>query len=313
VGASKDGTCNSRGRFFHRDSATALVCEMHCLAIRLASATEANSSRFGFLYATISSMNTVSIFTDGSSRGNPGPGGWGAIIIASNDEVKSLAQVIEIGGGERHTTNNRMELMAVIEGLEKVQSSIRQLADKVQSETQVKVFSDSSYVINGITKWIHGWKRNGWKTKTKDDVVNVDLWQKLDDVVVQIGASSISWKYVGGHIGVAGNERCDEIATGYADGEEVTLYDGPLSGYSVANILDVSHDETLLKAKKSSSSKSNIKAYSYVSSVGGKVEIHHSWADCEKRVKGAKGARFKKSIDANDEKNIIDDFSSLLF
>ncbi|MBP6858385.1 MAG: ribonuclease HI [Candidatus Pacebacteria bacterium] len=252
-------------------------------------------------------MNIISIFTDGSSRGNPGPGGWGSVVVDGNT-------VIELGGGEKHTTNNRMELSAAIYGLQKASEAFGKVRNDAEN-TSVKIFSDSSYVINGITKWVHGWKRNGWKTKTKDDVVNVDLWQKLDDAVAQIGTKNISWEYVGGHIGVAGNERCDEIATGYADGDEVKLYEGTLSGYSIPNILDVSHDETLLKAKKSSSSKSksSAKAYSYVSSVGGKIEIHHTWAECEKRVKGAKGARFKKSFSPENEKEVIDEFGALLF
>lgn len=244
----------------------------------------------------------ITIFTDGSSRGNPGPGGWGSIVVSDDS-------VAELGGGEKHTTNNRMELVAAIEGLTKVGS--RQ--SSVDSKLQVKVFSDSSYVINGITKWVHGWKRNGWKTAGKQDVSNADLWQRLDAAVADIGAQNVSWKYVGGHIGIVGNERCDEIATAYADGEDPKLYDGPLSSYAIKNILDVSHDENLLKAKKSSSaskSKSGAKAYSYVSSVGGKIEIHRTWAECEKRVKGAKGARFKKSFSPENEKEIIDEYSS---
>lgn len=252
-------------------------------------------------------MNTISIFTDGSSRGNPGPGGWGSVVV-------SVDSVTELGGGEKHTTNNRMELMAAIYGLQKASEAFGKVRNAAESPS-IQVFADSSYVINGITKWVHGWKRNGWKTKTKDDVVNVDLWQKLDDVVAAIGSKNIRWEYVGGHIGVAGNERCDEIATEFADGDEVNLYDGPLSGYSIKNILDVSHDDALLKAKKSSSSKSksSAKAYSYVSSVGGKIEIHRTWAECEKRVKGAKGARFKKSFSPVNEKEIIDEYSALLF
>ncbi|MEN9912613.1 MAG: hypothetical protein RLY66_21 [Candidatus Parcubacteria bacterium] len=246
----------------------------------------------------------ITIFTDGSSRGNPGPGGWGSVVVADD-------RVIELGGGEKNTTNNRMELMAAIGGLKKTS----EISGDVEG-VNVVVNSDSSYVIKGITMWVHGWKRNGWKTANKGDVSNVDLWQMLDDAVAQIGSKNVSWKYVGGHIGIAGNERCDEIATSYADGEHPELYDGPLSGYTIKNILDVSHDEGLLKAKKSSSSskaKSGAKAYSYVSSVGGKIEVHRTWAECEKRVKGAKGARFKKSFDPVNEKEIIDEYGALLF
>lgn len=272
-------------------------------------------------------MNTTVIFTDGSSRGNPGPGGWGTVIVTGDKSQVGASEqaqaksrnsadinVIELGGGEKHTTNNRMELMAAIEGLRRVasdKSQVEKNQGKIYGDVQIKIFSDSSYVINGITKWVHGWKRNNWQTQAKKDVLNVDLWRALDSAANEVGPRNISWEYVDGHIGIAGNERCDEIATGYADGDHVELYDGPLSTYSIVNILDVSHDASLLKAKKSASSKSKsgAKAYSYVSSVGGKIETHHSWAECEKRVKGVKGARFKKSFDANDEKSIIDDWS----
>lgn len=241
---------------------------------------------------------TISIFTDGSSRGNPGPGGWGTVVVT--DE-----KVVELGGGENNTTNNRMELMAVIHGLTK--------ADEIAGEKEmpVQVYTDSSYVINGITKWIQGWKRNGWLTKTKDDVQNKDLWMELDGALNEVGSGNVSWKYVGGHVGIAGNERCDVIATSFADGENTELYNGPLSNYSIKNILDTSHDKVKAKAKKASSSRSNAKAYSYISSIGSEIKIHHTWTECEARVKGARGARFKKSLNAMDEAAIIEEFSTL--
>ncbi len=246
-------------------------------------------------------MNSTIIFTDGSSRGNPGPGGWGSVVFGNGE-------IIELGGAEKNTTNNRMELTAVIQGLRKAWEGF------AQGRPTHIVYTDSSYVINGITKWIHGWKRNGWKTKTKDDVLNKDLWMNLDEVLNTVGARNVSWKYVGGHVGIAGNERCDVIATSFADGEKIKLYNGPLSDYSIKNILDVSHDKAKVKekiaAKKSSSSRSNAKAYSYISSIGGEIKIHHTWAECEKRVKGAKGARYKKSLDAMNEAEIIDEFST---
>lgn len=247
-------------------------------------------------------MNEIFVFTDGSSRGNPGPGGWGA-IVAMKDQ-----RVVELGGASAQTTNNRMELMAAINGLQRA-------LDLAKPEgTSVTVYSDSSYVINGITKWVRGWKANGWKTKTKDDVMNVDLWQDLDATVSAlasaVGSDALSWTYVGGHIGVRGNERCDEIATALADGDKVDLYDGPFASYPISDILDISHDESKLAFKKSlQGSKSGGKAYSYVSMVGGKVETHKTWAECERRVKGAKGARYKKALNPAHEKEIIEEFS----
>jgi ribonuclease HI len=244
-------------------------------------------------------MTSTTIFTDGSSRGNPGPGGWGAIVISDIEtQNKEKQTVTELGGGEDTTTNNRMELMAAAEGL-----------THAPKDSVITVFTDSKYLINGITSWIKGWKSNGWITKTKDDVVNKDLWMKLDHVT---HGRTITWKYVGGHIGIIGNERCDHIATAFADGRDIKLYSGDLSNYDLQNILDVSHDSDAMKAKKSSSSRSNTKAYSYVSSVNGEIHVDHTWADCEKRVKGKKGARYKKSLDVNDEQQIIEEFEEMM-
>lgn len=244
----------------------------------------------------------ITIFTDGASRGNPGPGGWGAVKVASGKEQvapvqgqASEMQVTELGGSESHTTNNRMEICAAIAGLKTCEAG-----------NSITLYTDSSYLINGITKWVSGWKRNGWITKTKEDVMNKDLWMELDATVA---GKKISWTHVGGHIGSPGNERCDEIATSMADGTPTNLYQGPLSGYSIKNIFDVSHDEAKLVAKKSSSSRSRAQAYSYVSAVGGVVQTHRTWAECEKRVKGVKGARFKKSLNVADEAAVKAEFS----
>lgn len=154
-------------------------------------------------------MSTI-IYTDGSSRGNPGPGGWGAIIAGTKT-------VTEIGGRESQTTNNRMELSAAIEAL------------KLNPTQPVTVFSDSEYVIKGITEWIHGWIKKGWKNSQKKAVLNQDLWEKLYDVTE---GKDITWKYVRGHVGTPGNERCDVIATSYADGEPVALYTGSVDNYT---------------------------------------------------------------------------------
>src|SRR3989338_95980 len=178
-------------------------------------------------------MNQVIIFTDGSSRGNPGPGGWGAIVITkqiSKEGKTEKESVVELGGFEKNTTNNRMELTAVIWGLRKAS----EMSGKVRNDMMdlhTQVYTDSSYVINSITKWIHDWKRNGWMTKAKKGVLNKDLWIELDEVLNKIGARNVSWRHVGSHIGIAGNERCDFIATSLADGDKIELYSGSLSGY----------------------------------------------------------------------------------
>jgi len=254
-----------------------------------------------FFYATI--LRMITIFTDGSSRGNPGPGGWGAVVIAegkkqrSKEAKEAQLEVTELGGAEDPTTNNRMELKAAIEGLK-----------SAKKDSVVTVHSDSSYVINGITKWVKGWQRKDWKTMQKKDVENRDLWEELIEAVE---GRSVSWKYVGGHVGILGNERCDHIATAFADGRKIPLYKGPLNAYDLPDILDISLDEEKSTKKSSSSSRSRAAAFSYVSSVGGIIETHKTWAECEKRVKGAKGARYKKALTAADEAVIMGEFSAL--
>ena len=136
-------------------------------------------------------MNSVEIFTDGACRGNPGPGGWG-VLMRFGGEEKTLC------GGERDTTNNRMELTAVIEGLA-----------ALKRPCEVTVTSDSTYVLKGIQEWMANWKKRGWKTASKQPVKNVDLWQKLDAV---IGEHKIDWQWVKGHSGHRENEIADQLA-----------------------------------------------------------------------------------------------------
>lgn len=135
--------------------------------------------------------NKIIIHTDGACSGNPGPGGWGAILVYNGTRK-------EISGGEAETTNNRMELTGAIMALE-----------SIKRPCKVEMHVDSAYVKDGITKWIHGWKRNGWKTADKKPVKNVELWQRLDKA---IAAHDISWHWVKGHAGHAENERADELA-----------------------------------------------------------------------------------------------------
>jgi len=136
-------------------------------------------------------MNRVEIFTDGACRGNPGPGGWGALLRFGDDEK-------ELCGGEAETTNNRMELMAVIQAL----SALKRPCDVILT-------SDSTYVLKGIQEWMPGWKKRGWKTAAKKPVKNVDLWKLLDDA---IQGHTIDWLWVKGHSGHAENEIADQLA-----------------------------------------------------------------------------------------------------
>ncbi len=136
-------------------------------------------------------MSDVEIFTDGACKGNPGPGGWGAVIRSGSREK-------EISGGEPLTTNNRMELLAAIRGLEALNRPCR-----------VSLYTDSNYVRDGITKWVHGWKRNGWKTADRKPVKNTELWQALVDAA---STHQVEWHWVKGHSGHPENERADRLA-----------------------------------------------------------------------------------------------------
>ena len=133
----------------------------------------------------------VEIYTDGACSGNPGPGGWGAILIWNGHRK-------ELKGGEALTTNNRMELMAAISALEALKTGVT--AD---------LYTDSEYVRNGISSWIHGWKRNGWRTAAKKPVKNAELWQRLEQA---LGEHKVTWHWVKGHAGHPENERADELA-----------------------------------------------------------------------------------------------------
>ena len=137
-------------------------------------------------------MSRVEIATDGACKGNPGPGGWGALVRAGTAEK-------ELSGGEKLTTNNRMELTAAIEGLNALKRPCR-----------VTLSTDSRYVMDGLTKWIKGWQKNGWKTAAKQPVKNADLWQKLLDAAKP---HRIDWVWVKGHAGNADNERVDKLAS----------------------------------------------------------------------------------------------------
>ena len=250
----------------------------------------------------------IIIYTDGSSRGNPGPGGWGAVIAWGDDKSKvesEKSKVTEIGGGDKHTTNNKMELTAAIEALD----FVRDLGNAYTINMHV----DSQYVINGITKWVAGWEQNGWKNSKKEEVLNRDLWESLAAAVadLQMSGCKISWNYTPGHAGIEGNGRADVIATMCADKEDPKLFNGHRGEY-IVDLTPHAGDPKLLAVKKSKSpeekQRQKMKAYSYLSLVNGKLEKHSTWAECEKRVKGVKGTKFKKSVNADDEKAIMKDW-----
>ena len=321
------------------------------------------------------SIKNIITFTDGASSGNPGPGGWGAVLVfldgraaddkgIERDQNKSSSPyVIELGGSEKDTTNNRMELTAAIEAISFIEKSfIKKQSAEISDDTPTSMISgirqnpvsildeiiirtDSRYLINGITKWLMAWRKNGWQTKAKKDVINRDLWERLADLVESIEGGQkiepgkprpgpkIDWQYVKGHVGIRGNERADAIATAGTDtSKKVELYKGPADKYPFP--LDFSGDELAPSAErrinrslKTGSSghsgrsnhasrankarRSRAPAYSYVSFLDGQIMTHATWAECEARVKGKSGAKFKKAIDPAEEKKIIEEWATL--
>lgn len=146
----------------------------------------------------------LNIYTDGSSLGNPGPGGWGVVIL-KNEEF-GVKNDLKLGGGDKNTTNNRMELTGAIEALKFVLE---------KNITKAIIHTDSNYVLNGITSWIINWEKNGWRTAGKKQVLNQDLWQELSNLSKELG-EKISWQKVKGHSGDLYNDLADEIATSHA-------------------------------------------------------------------------------------------------
>ena len=223
----------------------------------------------------------ISIFTDGACSGNPGPGGWGAIIAMPSGHV------LELGGREEPTTNNRMELGGVIASLRAV-SGMPGVA---------LVHSDSTYVIEGITKWILGWKRRGWTTASGDPVKNEDLWRTLDALVAERGRGGVQWRWVKGHAGHDANERCDVIAVSLAKRLGIELYEGPLLEYPYGSLLP--SEAKALPARPKDRKAADTRPVSYLSYLDGKLELHATWGECEARVKG-RPAKFKKVRSAEE-------------
>ncbi len=244
----------------------------------------------------MSKFDQILIFTDGACSKNPGYGGYGTVIVYPDGRVK------ELGGGRKDTTNNRMEMMAVIKGLCQVETE----------KEDILLLTDSTYVIKGATQWILGWKKKNWLNSSGNQVFNKDLWLKLDRAVIKRKSiSKLSWGYVRGHQGIPGNERCDQIGVAYSKKQFIKLYQGNILNYGIA-VYDIPKDLSL-PIKKTGNEKSfskKKKAYSYLSLVNGELKIHKTWLECEARVKGQSSVKFKKSISIEDEKKIIAEWLS---
>jgi len=235
-------------------------------------------------------LNSILVFCDGACSGNPGPGGWGVIVCYPKGEGR---EVRELGERNPLTTNNQMELRAAIGALEFLRGE----------KGEVFLHTDSTYVIRGITQWIHGWKKKGWKSAEGKDVANRDLWEYLHTLAAaRKKEDKITWRYVRGHAGIAGNDRADAIAVAFSKNERPYLYKGPLTGYDVA-LYDIPEEDVAVPDLKPKTAKTA--AYSYISVVDGIPYRHNTWAECERRVKGRSGAKFKKTTSSEDEAKLL--------
>jgi len=232
--------------------------------------------------------NALIAFTDGSSLGNPGPGGWGGLLI-----FPKMDELIELGGTKLKTTNNEMELTAIVSVL----------SYAINSSSHLHIYTDSQYAINGATKWMYGWAMNGWKTKADENIKNKELFQSLHSLIGQRGKETISWHHVRGHVGVAGNERVDDIARLLAEGTNVKLYRGTISDYGDQNILSIPSKEEQESIAKKSSKKSG-KAFKYLALIDGALEEFDTWKECEARTTGRK-SKFKKALSPEHRDEIL--------
>lgn len=224
----------------------------------------------------------ITIYTDGAARNNPGRAGWGAVLI---DVTRK--HIAELGGFYPHATNNQMELTGALEALTYISKHKKYAGEKIL------LYTDSSYVINGMKKWVHSWKKNGWQTSKKKDVENKKLWESLARLSL---IQDIEWLYVPGHSGVPLNERADFIATTYADSKHVTLYDGPIDLYTIS-LNPVKHVQTQVSGKKKTP-----KVGYYIVVQHGNVTRYETWSQCENAVKGIKNVKYKKVANQIEEK-----------
>ncbi len=233
----------------------------------------------------------IIIYCDGACSGNPGPGGWGSVVICGNE-------VTELGDGAAATTNNRMEMSAVVAALNFC--SLKYLKYNIES---VQIFTDSVYVIKGITQWISGWKKRGWKNAANEEVSNQDIWVELDQSVLNAKTklkTELKWNFVKGHSGVAGNERCDVIAVAFSKNDFIDLYEGSAKNY-VFDVSVLPELRPLPEMKKKSDS--GAKVVWYLSYVNGVLKKHQTWSECEAVVKG-RPAKFKKVSSEEEERAV---------
>ena len=239
---------------------------------------------------------TFHIFTDGASKGNPGHAGWGAVVITPHGTT------YELGGYLADATNNHMELLAVDKAIQSLGSD----------PGDIKVFTDSQYVINGIQSWLPKWEKNNWRTAQNKAVLNQVVWQDLAQTIQKRKAlGQLSWHYVPGHRGVQGNERADTIASRHALRSHVDLYNGPSESYPIKIDLqkDLDTIELLMLANPNARG-SKKKVFCYLSCLDGEVKQHKTWEECQKRIYRRPHVRFKKVYSQEHLEKVVDEWAS---
>ena len=219
------------------------------------------------------------IVSDGACSGNPGPGGWGLIVVTPDENVR------EFGGHEPESTNNRMELMGFYRGMQEVYKA-RDAFPKVRV---LHAISDSKYVLDGAKNYLPNWVKNGWKTSTGGEVKNQDMWEKVlkGQMLLKECGFRFEYELVKGHSGNEANERCDQIAVKYSHEEPIELFKGPVSNYSVSLTTGKAFEPV------------------YLSFLEGKLRKHKTWDECKTLVEGKKGARYKKVTNALQERETL--------
>ncbi|MEK7388102.1 MAG: ribonuclease HI [Elusimicrobiota bacterium] len=230
----------------------------------------------------------IVIFSDGACSGNPGPGGWACVIALPE------GRAMELAGRADATTNNRMEMSAVIAAL----SAVRRVPGPVVVNT------DSTYVIGGMTKWLSAWKRRGWLTASNEAVKNEDLWRTLDALSRERGEGGVQWRWIRGHDGHDANERCDELAVAMTHRRPVSLYDGELRSYPYGSLLPGEAAESNVPVRRARG-RGEAGPASYLSLADGSLERHATWKECESRVKGRAGVKFKKIRSPSEERAVL--------
>jgi ribonuclease HI len=237
-------------------------------------------------------LSSFFLVADGACSGNPGPGGYGLIVTTPQ------GQVFERGGYDAETTNNRMELLGLIEGLILI---LEQLRLPGVSPAPIYLILDSSYVLDGAQKYIWNWSRNGWKTQTGDAVKNQTQWEQIYALILSAkrAGCTIHYHWVRGHSGDPLNERVDQIAVSYSKRDSVQLFQGTLRDYERINGFQICLP-AIEVGKSASGERAGPKKIEYLAYVDGKLHRVKTWPECEALVKGRAGVRFKKVSSAQE-------------